>query len=109
MPQQLKLEADASQRFQTTLADQAVYIDLSWQDISESWFLSLELTDGTPIVGARRVSTNTPILQGILTPGFKGDLVAVSLATPVAELARDSWTTTHTLTYYEEGESVELP
>lgn len=108
MPQKLKLEGDASQRFQTTLGDQSVFIELAWHDISESWFLGIELADGTPVTKGRRLSTNTFALEGILTPNFAGDLVALSLVTPSTELTRDSWTTTHTLTYYAEGESVEF-
>lgn len=109
MPQQINLESDASQRFQTTLGEQVVYIDLFWHDISSSWFITLEAADGSYIVKTRRMSTNTRVLKGVLTPGFEGDLVAVSLATPVQELARESWETTHKLTYYTEAELGDLP
>ncbi len=102
--QTLKLEGDASQKFQTTLGGQVVDIELRWNVSVESWFFSMFLTDGTTVIKSRRLSTNNNALSGILIDNFIGAIVPVSLVTPVQELSRNAWTTTHALTYFDEGE-----
>jgi hypothetical protein len=110
MPQQINLEADASFRFQTTLNDQTVYISMLWQPTTATWIFSMEHDDGTSIIQGRRMVTNQNVLDGVLADPFTGKLVPVSINPPVGELQRDSWVTTHMLTYYAEGESVpDLP
>jgi len=105
MPKTLKIESDASQRFQTTLGGQTVILRLYWNTVSASWFLDLYKPDGTAISTGRRLSTNTPVFAGVLVD-FEGDLVPQSYSTPATELARDSWGTTHNLVYYATSESI---
>ena len=105
MPKTLKIEDDASQRFQTTLGGQTVVVRLYWNAVSESWFVDLYKPDGTALTIGRRLSTNTPAFAGILID-FEGDLVPQSYNTPETELSRTSWGTTHKLVYYAASEPI---
>lgn len=102
--QTLNISSDPSQRFNTTLGGQSVILEVYYQDASASWFLNLYLGDETPIIKGRRLFTNNDCLRHVYKDTFTGSIVPVSVVTPVEELNRTSWGTTHTLTYYPEGE-----
>lgn len=95
----INLQGDASQRLSTTLGGQSVIIELWWNDLIGSWFISLKNTNDTPICTGRRLSAGNRVFEHVLID-FEGDLVPEPLTTPAQELGRNSWGITHKLVYY---------
>jgi hypothetical protein len=96
--QKIPVSTDAYSTFKVLLNDQLVNIDLRWQDISSSWFISIYDQNATYIQNKRLVE-NTYILSKFPLPGFDGAIIAVSQSEPLGRLGRDSFNSEYELYY----------
>ena len=98
MPVSIPITSDPRQRFRTTLAGQAVTLQVWWQPSDKAWYLSLFQGD-TPIVVSVRLVEDGATLLGLVTD-FAGQLQVQGDGDP----GRDSWQESHALWYYTAAE-----
>ena len=103
--QEVPLTNDADQQFTTILGGQSVRIRATWQDIGESWFLSVFNDDEAPLFTGTRIKSGIPIINFKLVD-FVGDFVAIVLDVGTLEPGRNAWGRTHGL-YYLTGDEAE--
>jgi hypothetical protein len=99
--QQIPVSTDAFATFKVLLDNQLVNIDLMWQDVSQSWFISVYSSDKV-FIDNKRLVENELILAKFRLRGFKGGLVASSFTNE--KLDRDSFSKDFSLYYLTEAE-----
>ena len=103
----IPIGTDAYITFKTLLGTQLVNIDLRWQDVSSSWFISVYNQTQTFIQNKRLVE-NSFILARFPLRGFEGAIIALSESDPLSRLNRDSFSLDFNLYYLTEDELNEL-
>lgn len=101
--QKIPVSTDAYSTFKVLLNGQLVNIDLRWQDVSSSWFISIYDQNNTFIQNKRLVE-NTYILAQFPLRGFDGAIIAVSENSPLNKLTRDSFNSEYGLYYLTRDE-----
>lgn len=101
--QKIPISTDAYSTFKILLNGQLVNIDLRWQDVSSSWFISIYDQNNTFIQNKRLVE-NTYILSKFPLRGFDGAIIAVSESNPLVSLDRDSFNSDYELYYLTRDE-----
>ncbi len=95
---QIPVSTDAYSTFKILLNNQLVNIDLRWQDISSSWFISVYNPD-TTFIQNKRLVENTYILSKLPLRGFDGAIITISENEQLANLNRNSFSSEFGLYY----------
>ena len=96
--QRLPLSNDARQSLVTSLEGQEVLLRLWWQPSDTSWYATLEMPVGTPLIAGRRLALDEPII-GTRPTAFAGDIYCRRVGVTAEEPARRPWGITHALIF----------
>ena len=106
--QEIPITTDAHQIFKVVLNNQQITIELRWQDVSNSWFISLyDSASNNPYLINRRLKGNVLLFNHFLND-FTGDIIAYSTAYPNNNIARDDFNSIYKLYYLTSEEVSEL-
>lgn len=86
----------------TELGGAQVSVAARWNVLIGAWFIDFESPRGTPVIQGRRLSSYV----GLLPTTYPGQLVAVPVLPGNDEApARQAWTETHSLIFFNAAES----
>ncbi len=103
--QRIPVTNDARQTFLTILNNVTVRMTVWYQSVGGSWYMKIETPEGRIITQGAKLNSGRSVLSGIIDD-FIGSLVVVPVQSPVQDLGRNPWGTTHNLIYMNEEESV---
>ena len=95
---------DARQTFLTVLNDITVRLTIWYQSVGGSWFLRLETPEGRVITTGAKLNPGRSALAGIIDD-FVGEIVVVPTESPVSDLGRNPWGTSHILVFMSPAEA----
>ena len=105
--EQIFLSTDANQVFKVTLGGQSITLLMRYQNVSESWFISVyNSVNNEPFVINRRLSPVYPVFGQMFT-SFIGDFVAGSVSEPSQNIGRNDFNEVFGLYYLSEDEATQ--
>lgn len=105
---QLPVSTDKNQLFNITLNNQQVNIELRWQDIGSSWYISIyDYQTNAPFIISHRLLPNR-LVFGIKYTSFIGDIFAYNIAFPDVDLPVDGFQNGFGLYYIDADEKEQV-
>lgn len=99
----IRIPLNASQAAQSStirLGDSSYVLHVVWNEQMESWYVSIDDSDGNTLLRGQRLSVNFPLNLGVSSDGMPpGMLLPVSMVVEASEIVRGSFDKTAILTY----------
>ena len=85
------------------LGGQSLHLEVWWQPLSASWYLSVADLADAPIALGRQIA---PLVRLVRSTAFAGEIVAIPRrAEEQGGIGRQGWQATHDLTYFTAAET----